>query len=209
MKKVVLLLLIMGWILHSETPPAAVGMANNDHHDAVLKKLGMLQTGDLVFRNGKGFVSNMMRNTSRRCRIYSHVGVVVLENGSPMVYHMTDELHGKSVFNGLKKEPFETFCSNRTNKSIGVYRYPLSNQFKSELRMELAALNDLNPRFDDAFDLNSDDRLYCTELVWKHVLVKGGIQLPASRTLQGSFIGLDDLHLSPEAKTVFVINFMS
>lgn len=208
MKRALLFLLVIGWIVPA-APPHPKVLASNYSADlsALSAWQNQLQTGDLVFRCGKGFISGLLKNTSRRCRVYSHVGVVVIEDGRPMVYHMLDDLNDKKAFSGLKKESFSTFASPTLNKRIGVYRYPLTHRFKSGLIHEMKTLAQRAPRFDDAFDLNSDDRLYCTEMIWKYVLSKGGVAVAASQTPQGSFIGLDDLHLAPEAKMVFHLKY--
>jgi hypothetical protein len=204
-----LAIIFWGCLIPSTAPSehvTAERSLNNWGHKTLFAKL---KTGDLVFRNGKGFISNMMRNTSIRSRKYSHVGVVVLENGIPMVYHMMDDINVNASSCDLKKESFESFISSRYNKCIGVYRYPLSKRFQASLRNELNALLRTRPYFDDGFDLKTNNRLYCTELVWKHVLVKGGIQVPVSKSINGDFIGLDDLHLFNSAKLVFQLNYNS
>jgi len=82
-----------------------------------------LKSGDLVFRSGKGFVSTLMRNTSIKERTFSHVGLIVVKNGKPMVYHMMEKIeHGKST-SGLWCERLESFCSEMENNRISIYRY--------------------------------------------------------------------------------------
>lgn len=168
-----------------------------------------LKSGDLIFRSGKGFVSGMMRNTSLRDRTFSHVGLVVFKDGKPMIYHMMDKIENGKSISGLWCESLEDFCSDRENSRVSVYRYADLNQNELQLEKEMKSLLAQKPTFDDHFDISSNDELYCTEFIWKHVLNPCGIQIQISHTASGDFVGLDDLYLNPFAIKIFDIKFES
>ena len=168
-----------------------------------------LKSGDLIFRSGKGFVSGMMRNTSLRDRTFSHVGLVVVMDGKPMIYHMMEKMENGKSISGLWCESLEDFCSDRQNSRVSIYRYANLNREALQLEKDMKFLLEQKPTFDDHFDISSNDKLYCTEFIWKHVLNPSGIHIQISHTASGDFVGLDDLYLNPFAIKIFDIKYES
>ena len=82
-----------------------------------------VQTGDIVFRLGHGFISESMRKFSLKDPRYSHAGIISIENGKPVVYHL---LGGESSTTTIQKESLEKFCSHTEAASFAVYRTSLS-----------------------------------------------------------------------------------
>jgi len=125
-----------------------------------------LQDGDLVFRKGRSIESQVVLIADRKSS-YSHVGVVYIINNITYVIHtVPDESSDDITY--VKMEKLSVFFSAE-NASIGsVFR--LKRQFTN--KAELASLKaksfyDNKLVFDTAFNMKSDDKLYCTELVWK------------------------------------------
>jgi hypothetical protein len=167
-----------------------------------------LQTGDLVFRNGKGFISDFLRKTSQRDRKYSHVGVLVWEDRTPMVYHMIDEVGNGIGKSDLRKEPLEDFCSNQMNHGFAIYRLSTwDSQFDDSLRSDLRALASRNVLFDDQFNLDTDQKIYCTELIYKILCLPNGINIKPSNSPNGPYIGLDDLYLCTDSELITSTHF--
>jgi hypothetical protein len=167
-----------------------------------------LRTGDLVFRNGKGFISDFLRKTSQRDRKYSHVGVLVWEDRTPMVYHMIDEVGSAIGKSDLKKEPLEDFCSNQKNHGFAVYRLSTWDAaFDDSLRADLRMLAARNVRFDDQFNMDTDQKIYCTELIYKLLYLPNDINFKPSISPNGPYIGLDDLYLCKETELITSSHF--
>jgi hypothetical protein len=168
----------------------------------------VLQTGDLIFRNGKGFISDMLRNTSQRERSYSHVGILVWENQVPMVYHMIEDANNHALDSDLHKEPFAEFCTDRENNRIAVYRFLQMDASKeAPLRSDLKRIEAAGTKFDDQFRLDSDHSLYCTELVFKTLFKILDVHVNPSKAPNGYYIGLDDLYLCKDASLIAKTNF--
>src|SRR3954464_10834717 len=49
--------------------------------------ISRLQTGDLIFRHGRGFISNALMSFSQHEKKYSHAGIISVENNEVYVYH--------------------------------------------------------------------------------------------------------------------------
>ncbi|MFM7177617.1 MAG: YiiX/YebB-like N1pC/P60 family cysteine hydrolase [Bacteroidota bacterium] len=207
MRKLLLISILLGIAIGPEILSRAD--INSTYITKSVPKIPELKSGDLVFRSGKGFVSGIMRNTSLRDRTYSHVGLVIIKDGKPTVYHMMEKMENGKSISGLWCESLEDFCSERENNRVTVYRYANLNRNGLLLENEIRSLSAKEPTFDDHFDLSSDKELYCTEFVWKHFLNPCGIHIQISHTASGDFVGLDDLYLNPFAKKIFDIKFES
>lgn len=170
-------------------------------HEVTEVKIEGLRTGDLIFREGKGFISDAFRRFSPSGLPWSHVGVLVVEQGSPpVVYHMMG--HQRQCLNGLRKETLSYFVDPGQNRSMAVLRLPgLSNKQESVMNY----LHDLEREpltFDDRFRLDSDRELYCTEMIYK--LCRAiQVQVPAISSFnQQPFVAIDDLFMAPGAEII-------
>lgn len=160
-----------------------------------------LQTGDLVFRRGNDFASQTFANMNQEDKRFSHVGFLSIQGGTALVYHC---LGGS--FNPdqkILKEPLSKFLSPKSNLAFGFYRFtPLLNKFR--LQKSLDSLYAAGIPFDLKFDLKTDDRLYCSELVYK--LIKKdypGIDLKISESGGVKYVSTETFTLCPEAKQIF------
>jgi len=139
-----------------------------------------LKDGDLVFRKGLSIESYVVLITDRASS-YSHVGVIYVLNEIPYVIHTTPDESSDDI-DYVRMETLSDFFSSENASRGSVFR--LKEQYMNSAK--LAALTaksyfDDKIVFDDAFDLKSENKLYCTELVWK-AFQKVGIDL-----IQGKF----------------------
>ncbi len=167
-----ILLFIIIYKLHSEAKQKQ--NVNNFNCDLVLKN------GDLVFRKGRSIASRVVLITDRASS-YSHVGVIYMLNEIPYVIHTVPD-ESENDIDYVKMEKLSVFFSSEKASGGSVFR--LKEQYKNFAK--LAALTaksyfDNKYVFDDAFNLKSENKLYCTELVWK-AYQKVGINL-----IQGKF----------------------
>ncbi|MCR4965339.1 MAG: hypothetical protein K6A41_06745 [Bacteroidales bacterium] len=131
----------------------------------VLPDTVQLQTGDIVFRVGTSKESRAVVTVDRKS-IYSHIGMVVYDDGQWKVLHaVPNERATKEEKDSVKLEPIGVFFrSDRAGKGC-VCRYPLEGD---TLKLQQRAL-DLYRRhllFDNKFDDQDTNAFYCTELVW-------------------------------------------
>ena len=162
-----ILLFIIIYKLHSEAKQKQ--NVNNLNCDLVLKN------GDLVFRKGRSIASRVVLITDRASS-YSHVGVIYMLNEIPYVIHTVPD-ESENGIDYVKMEKLSVFFSSEKASRGSVFR--LKEQYENSAK--LAALTaksyfDDKIIFDDAFDLISENKLYCTELVWK-AYQKVGIDL--------------------------------
>jgi hypothetical protein len=160
----------------------------------------IIATGDLIVRTGYDFTSQSLRSLNQRDKTYSHCGIASIENNSLFVYHA---LGGE--FNPdqkIRKDKFEIFAEPYSNRGIGIYRYQLSQSEIKSLMLTVKQLHQMGIMFDMKFDLQSNDRMYCAEFVYKAYVmgITGKLQFSTSHIGKFTFIGVDDLFLQPLCK---------
>lgn len=159
-----------------------------------------LENGDLIFRHGNGFFSNYFKNTSNVEQIYSHGGIVYIHNDSIYVIH--SEASEFTGIGGVKKEPLDVFLDNIN--TWGVYRIDTTQDIRDSVVLNAIKYIDANTQFDFDFDNNSDEKLYCTELIATVInkTMKREVIVP-NNTFRGKpYYAIDDTYLIPEVKLV-------
>jgi Permuted papain-like amidase enzyme, YaeF/YiiX, C92 family len=156
-----------------------------------------ITTGDLIVRTGNDFTSESLRSLNRRDKTYSHCGIASIENDSLFVYHA---LGGEwNPDQKIRRDAFEIFAEPFGNRGIGIYRYPISKNEIKDLIVTVKKLHQIGIMFDMKFDLETNDRMYCAEFVYKSYVMgtDGKLQFNTSHIGQFAFIGVDDLFLEP------------
>jgi hypothetical protein len=147
-----------------ETIPVA---ANNyiDPYLMIREGQTLLKEGDLVVRLNQDPTSQFIKNLSRCDKKYSHAGIVLYENGYPYVYHIVsgEENPGEK----LRKDSLSRFCNPRRNAAYGIYRYKTEPGEIKSLKSLVHNWYVKGVKFDTAFNLQTDDRMYCSEMISK------------------------------------------
>jgi hypothetical protein len=126
-----------------------------------------IKDGDLVLRADDDLQSESLRNFSQTDRTFSHCGMAFYEAGQLYVYNT---MSGEENPSGkMLREPFTVFVDPARKTGFGIFRYQVSdseiivmhNRTKSDYANGLL--------FDNTFDLKSDDKLYCAEMVYKYL----------------------------------------
>ena len=125
-------------------------------------ELAQIHSGDIILREGKSFISQAFRNFSIVDKHYSHAGVAYNLHGKMFVCHVVAAEGNKS--DKVRLEPIESFCNPLENSSWAVYRTGIK---KEEIDQAMLHFFSHKISFDLNFDLKSDDKMYCTELVYK------------------------------------------
>jgi len=151
----------------------------NDSLVAVVKK--ELQDGDLLLRNGKDFSSEQVKDMSKEDKAYSHGGIVVLDSGLWKVYHVEPDFY--YINDKVRKEPLDSFLNSAHNYGFAHGRYQLDSSEKSRFLNYLEAQYRNKVSFDMSFDLKTDDKMYCSEMIRKGLLgaTNGKIQIGIQR----------------------------
>ena len=165
------------------------------------KKVDKLQSGDLVFRTGSGFVSDFARNFSRYDKRFSHVGILFKQGNMINVTHSINE--EEKHYNGVVTEPLADFLNAASNWA--VYRLPLTRTQKARFISATHKYARQKIPFDSQFDLGTSQNFYCTELIW-HALKQASPdkELINNRTILAGrpFISIDDLYRNGHAQLI-------
>jgi hypothetical protein len=125
----------------------------------------LLKEGDLVVRLNRDPSSLFIKYFNRRDKKYSHSGIVLFENGRPYVFHIVngEENPGEK----MRMDSLSRFCNPGKNRAYGIFRYNMNDVEIKRLKEYIHKVYADGIRFDHRFDLTSDDRMYCSELVSK------------------------------------------
>jgi hypothetical protein len=133
------------------------------HIDSLKKNC---RPGDLVVRLGDDFISDRIRYLSAKDNSYSHAGIIVMHNNKKMVCHIypDDFVPGADT---VRYDLIDSFLNTRTNLKCALYRYELSENEKINFEAELNKYYNNKIHFDKRYELASDDKLYCSEMIYK------------------------------------------
>ena len=161
------------------------------------------QSGDIILRNGKGFISDVFRQFSLEDKKYSHAGIINVEENKIFVYHILGGETKKRM--QIRKELLDYFCTPEDNNSFAVYRYDLSGEEKKSMLKNLQLLASKKIVFDPHFDLATDSAMYCTELVYKVVEAAAHTKkyLPYTFASGNKYIAPDNLYMNPHSKLIY------
>lgn len=160
----------------------------------------LIATGDLIVRTGNDFTSESLRSLNQRDKTYSHCGIASIEHDSLFIYHA---LGGEwNPDQKIRRDAFAFFAEPYSNRGIGIYRYQFAASEIQNLMVTVKKLYQLGIRFDMKFDLESNDRMYCAEFVYKAYTMgsKGKLHFNTSHIGNFTFIGVDDLFLQSLCK---------
>ncbi|UMB54287.1 hypothetical protein MKD41_02120 [Lutibacter sp. A64] len=120
-----------------------------------------LQNGDLILRCGKSTGSYLVHLADKTSE-YTHIGIIAIEKGTPYVIHAVPHKN-----NTLKKETFKKFLNPKKASSYAVYRSTFNAKTLSKVVNEAQKFYLKKCTFDNEYNLNTDNKLYCTELILK------------------------------------------
>ena len=133
-----------------------------------------LKEGDVVFRAGRSWLTNMAEQFADEAVRYSHVGVVVKAGDDLKVVHASIEPdEGQKVV----ADPLDVFLKKGKGTQAAVYRLKSTDaETQSAIATSAKAYARKAIPFDPGFDLTTSDRVYCSELVWR-IYLEAGIDL--------------------------------
>ncbi len=123
------------------------------------------RTGDIVFHTSTSAQSAAIQAATHSA--YSHVGVVVHDQGSPKVLEAVEPVKLTSLQAWLKRGKGQHYVIKRLKQPLAA---------SAAAQMELDAKRFIGKPYDLTFEW-SDDRIYCSELVWKLYKGSAGIEL--------------------------------
>lgn len=171
---------------------------NAYHQISSIKKI--IENGDIITRTGNDFTSRGLMTLNRRDETYSHCGIASIENDTVFVYHA---LGGEwNPDEKLRRDPLHIFTDPTSNTGIGVFRFDIPRSTKVNIVGVTKDFYTKEIMFDMDFDLNTNNRMYCTEFVYKTLVKASDATLAFNHSLikDFEFIGVDDIFLHPLCK---------
>lgn len=165
----------------------------------------LLKNGDVILRKGRGIISDGLRRMARQDASFSHAGIVVKSDSGWNVVHC---LGGEgAVRDGVLIDPLSDFCSNSTADSIAVVRLSDLPELQDAVAFHAAGLARKAIRFDTDFSLETENDLYCTELIYRVYLhcSRGKISLPLTRFAGMEYVACDNLYKNQFAKLIYPV----
>ena len=125
----------------------------------------LIKSGDIIVRNGTDEVSRTARSFNRVDTSFSHCGIVLLENDTLFVYHALGGNYNPSQ--QLRRDPIDSFCVPPETDRFAIYRYELNPRQSDTLTSIVHGYYAARLPFDLYFNFLTDDRMYCSEFVFK------------------------------------------
>jgi uncharacterized protein YycO len=151
----------------------------------------LMQDGDILCRLGDRMWSVYFMGLSNSDKRYSHMGIVKKEGDNISVINAEGEKWKKNDF--VNDVSLEAFL--KTARVIGLYQCTVA----SGPDIRKTAETYIGRPFDWSFDLGTDDKIYCTELIYA-VLKK---QNPAIRLKTSAVMGKEIIPLEAISDSVY------
>ncbi|MBO4282157.1 MAG: hypothetical protein J5873_03070 [Bacteroidales bacterium] len=169
----------------------------------------ILQSGDLVFRMGRGLESRAVVSADRDA-MFSHVGLLVREDGAWKVLHAVP---GEEAETGgverIKKDPLSLYLAPDRAVAACVLRYDTAPEALEEVVRQAFRLYRKELPFDNKYDITDSSQMYCTEYV-TYVFRFVGVELPEGRShrfpmVRNALVYPIDLSQNPHLKEICVV----
>ena len=120
--------------------------------------------GDLILRLGNDLLSYQIKLLNDSSKLYSHAGIIVEKNGKKWVAHLAPDAPGADT---IQYVSIDSFVNPAHNITCALYRYKLSPEEKDSVAQLINAFKTADIRFDRFYDLSTDDKMYCSEMISK------------------------------------------
>lgn len=168
----------------------------------------LMEEGDILVRSGNDLISMTLARFNTIDKTYSHCGILIKDSiGNWVVIH---SIGGEdNPDQKLKKEDLGSWLAPEHVDGFGVVRYDLSSEQLSQLKKQVQLQYRLPVRFDMDFDLSTDDRLYCSEFIYKTLtkVVQDASLFQVDTLYDRPIIGIDRLFLNSKARFICKVKF--
>lgn len=132
-------------------------------------ELNIIKDGDIILRQGQGFVSNLILKTLNEELPLSHVGIIAIDTtGDFSVIHSVSST--LSDFDGVQIQNLKSFVKESVPNSVVIVRYnKVDNtpETATEISKQAKIFLEQQIPFDHSFDYTDSTRFFCTELIWR------------------------------------------
>lgn len=169
----------------------------------------LVQDGDVITRTGIDFTSQALKQFCQKDDTYSHCGIVLKENDSFFVYHaIGGEINPKQT---LQREWLPWFCDGASNEGVGIFRFKLDSMKLYREKKFITEKYAAGILFDMAFDLKSDDKMYCTEFVAKTLMYayQNNHLFDTTKVQHLSYFAVDNIFLNKNCSEIHRFKYSS
>jgi Permuted papain-like amidase enzyme, YaeF/YiiX, C92 family len=183
----------------------------NEKHQKQWEAVGLdesqLQEGDLVLRHARGFVSDAILSFSTNDPQYSHSGIVRKIKGKTYVYHASGGEENMS--NSMKCDELALYCHPAAIFKFGVFHFDLPDHQRAKFISILDEWYKQGVEFDFDFDMYTDDKMYCSEMIYKALTLATNDKnyIPLSRVIDKPYVAIDNLYLNDHCNLIFDFNY--
>ncbi len=136
-----------------------------------------IESFDIILSKGQSMQSKLISLLNYSTNDYSHIGIILKENGEVFVLHSTPD---GTKMNGIRFDDLQTFIDLSNVSDCKILRHQsITNNNRLELSNEVKNYKFTQNPFDFDFDNFSNNRVYCSELVYlifsKTGLIKKGV----------------------------------
>ncbi len=132
----------------------------------ITEAMQLARPGDLLFRSGNSFASGQIRELSETEKLYSHVGIVVEVNGEKKVCSI-EPVDDTSPTDSIRYDDPLTYLDPEQNGFFALYRYALSGEEHKAMLSYIEKQFTKGIVFDPVFQYETDDKMYCSEMISK------------------------------------------
>lgn len=144
-----------------------------------------LKNGDMVLRTDNDFVSETLRNMSQHDNTFSHCGIAFQEDGEWYIYNnMAGE---ENKLEQMMRVTYDSFVSPHEKSAYGLFRYNLTDAEVAKLHTITKDYFKAGLKFDKTFDLKTDDKMYCAEMVYKFYKMATGNRIQMHTSVKKNF----------------------
>lgn len=170
--------------------------------------LVLARSGDIILRCGKDELSKLFCRLNTRDPHYSHCGVLSCTDSGIFVAHIIGGDDNPGGY--IRYEPVRSFIRPEQHTRWALVRYDLDSAARERFRESMRLTLEKKIRFDAAFDLATDDRMYCSELVYKMLLqatADSAYLIPTVSSPGRKYIAIDNLFGNTHSTTVCAISY--
>ena len=203
-------------------PKGTIRLSNTDIWSFINVNKRKIKDGDLVERSDDDLVSESLRAMSQTDKTFSHSGIAFVEDSNVYVYNNMAGAENKSE--QMMREPFDSFVSPSRKDGFGIFRYQLTDAERVKLHDIIKDLYIKKLLFDKSFDLKTDDKQYCSEMIFKALkkATDGRVVIPTSKVQnfklrdpkykgmilkEFEYVALDNLFINPFTSQVVKISY--
>jgi len=174
-------------------------VSHGKDHKIILPDDLQLQNGDLIFRRGISIESQIVLLSDGNSD-YSHVGIICIKNKKPFVIHSVPGENDEE-YELIKMESVDVFLRKDKATRFAVFRLEDTLMNITAMASDFAYNCYLRKYcFDNQYDLLSDKKLYCTELIWK-AYKNAGLDIVQNRLHDINFIVINKKMIMPSSIT--------